>query len=343
MGAPATLSEQIVLGSKNGNKTYTFNEGHDRTRPTRWWFQQSKDGLILFVVFYSQACRWSRCMGCNLPSTCSQFHVSYKDLIKQIDFLFADADVAQRRTDIHKVIVSNNGSVLDQETFSSTALIYLVAQLNLHLPNLSVLSVETRPDYVDLPELEFLSRAMKEGDTPTRLELAIGFEAFDDAIRNKVYKKGLTKTTFENLVAALSPYGFGLKCYFMQKPVPGMTDEEAVLDIQNAIQYLAAVSDAHQRQVAISMHLNPTYAAYGTMLGQAFLAGQYQPPSLLDVARAVLEAENKAMEIFIGLSDEGLAVPKGSFLSNGSQRFVAPLQLFNTMQDYGILRSIIAN
>ena len=44
---------------------------------------------------------------------------------------------------MRKIIVSNNGSVLDEVTFSSTALIYLMAKLNLHLPNLAVLTLET--------------------------------------------------------------------------------------------------------------------------------------------------------------------------------------------------------
>ena len=64
--------------------------------------------------------------------------------------------------EIRKVIVSNNGSVLDRETFSSTALMYLLAQLNIHLPNLAVLSIETRPEYVEIAELDFMARAIAE-------------------------------------------------------------------------------------------------------------------------------------------------------------------------------------
>lgn len=56
-----SAADQISLGTAKGGKTYGFDEAHDASRPAQWWFQESNEGLILFVVFYSQACRWSRC------------------------------------------------------------------------------------------------------------------------------------------------------------------------------------------------------------------------------------------------------------------------------------------
>ena len=120
--------QQILIGSERGDKTYHFDEAHDRSRPAQLWFQQSHEGEILFVVFYSQACRWSRCLGCNLPSLMSTQHIDYRSLIAQIDWMFADPLVMQRRQSIRKVIVSNNGSILDEETFSSTASDGLIAE-----------------------------------------------------------------------------------------------------------------------------------------------------------------------------------------------------------------------
>ena len=296
------------------------------------WFQESDEGLILFIVFYTQACRWSKCLGCNLPSKCSQFHVSFKALIAQIDFVFKSTEVVKKRRDIRKLIISNNGSILDEATFSSTALIYLVTRINLTFANLSVLSMETRPEYVDLAELEFLSRALKEGDTPTELELAVGFEAFDERIRNEVFNKGLNLNIFEELVLKIASYGFRLKCYFMQKPVPGMSDEEAVLDIQRGIDYLSEL--AKRYNVKINIHLNPTYVAYGTLLERSFRNGDYSPPKLADVVRSAIHAEGKKTSVFIGLFDEGLAVPGGSFIRDGEDALVRIIELFNRTQDF---------
>lgn len=197
---------------------------------------------------------------------------------------------------------------------------YLMAKTNLNLPDLAILTIETRPEYVDIAELEFLARALEEGDTPTELELAVGFEALGERIRNDMFNKGLRLETFEGLVRKIAPYRYRLKCYFMQKPVPGMSDEEAVLDIAGAIAYLS--DTAHKHGVRINMHLNPTFVAFGTPLEQSFRNGEYTAPRLIDVARAALHAETRNISVFIGLHDEGLAVEGCSFLREGETELV---------------------
>jgi archaeosine synthase beta-subunit len=336
-----TIAKAILRESELAGKTYAFDDSHDARVPRQTWFQESDEGTILFIVFYSQACRWSRCMGCSLPSQMSSRHVSYRDLMVQVDHIFADPEIMARREAVRKVIVSNNGSVLDEETFSSTALMYLLARLNSNMPNMSVLSLESRPEYVDLAELEFIARALAEGETPATLEIAIGFEVFDDRIRNEVFQKGLTLDIFEGLVERMASYGFRLKCYFMQKPVPGMTDEAAVSDIQCAIDYLSDVGARYG--LAINMHLNPTFVAGGTPLENAFSKDDYEPPRLSDVARAAIHARGKGLSLFVGLSDEGLAVPGGTFIREGDAVLVDALEAFNRTQDYAILERLLAD
>jgi len=333
-----SATEEILQHSRESGKTYLFDEDHNHEKPVDLWFQDSHEGLVLFVVLFSQACRWSRCLGCNLPSKASKNHVSYRSLVAQIDSVFSRPDVVTAREKIRKLILSNNGSVLDEVTFSSTALMYLLCQLNLHVPNLSVLSVETRPEYVDFSELEFLSRALKEGDTPTALEIAIGFEAFDEEIRNRVFRKGLALETFEGLVQKIASHKFLLKCYFMQKPVPEMNDQEGIEDIRKAIDYLRSL--AVRYDIRINMHINPTFVAAGTLLEQAFLSGRYMPPRLQDVAQAARHARGKPLSIFIGLNDEGLAVEGGTFLRKGEEGLRRNLERFNRTQDFDLLDEI---
>lgn len=335
------VEKQILEGTRQGQKGYEFDTGHDSRRPADLWFQESVEGEILFVVFYTQACRWSRCLGCNLPSRMSRHHVGFKALLAQVDWVFAQPEVQRRRTRLRKVIVSNNGSVLDEKTFSSTALMYLAAQVNLHLPNLAVMCLETRVEYVEVAELEFLARALAEGETPSTLELAVGFEAFDERIRNRVFDKGLDLARFEQLCEAMAAYRFQLKCYFMQKPVPGMTDEDAVQDIHRAIDYLSQQVQRHG--LKINLHLNPTYVAYGTRLEESFRKGEYSPPRLRDVARAALHGEGKPISIFLGLSDEGQACAGGSFRRPGEEALVEQLERFNRTQDYRWLKEAVTH
>ncbi|MFH0823824.1 MAG: hypothetical protein V2B18_13830, partial [Pseudomonadota bacterium] len=58
-----TVGLSIMRGSAKAGKSYTFNDDHDETLPAQMWFQDSVEGEVLFIVFYSQACRWSRCLG----------------------------------------------------------------------------------------------------------------------------------------------------------------------------------------------------------------------------------------------------------------------------------------
>jgi len=344
---PDRLAEMILRGTDAAGKTYVFNEGHDPTKPTQWWFQESNEGLVLFVVFYTQACRWSRCLSCNLPSTCSKHNVPWRDLLAQINFLFALPEVQEKKGKIRQFIASNNGSVLDQDTFSSMALMHLIIMANLHFPNLEVFTVETRPEYVELAELDYLARGLSEGDTPTALEMAIGFEAFDEHVRNDLLFKGLTLDKVERLVAAMSVYGFRLKCYLMLKPVPSMTREESIADIHHAIEYLTQLSEKHldpktgEPMVRINIHVNPTYVAKGTPLEPAFAHGDYKPPTLRDVALAVLPSEASPLTVFISLYDEGLAVPGGSFRRPGDEALATLIASFNSTQDYDFLRRVL--
>ncbi len=333
------IKKQIMHGTEEAEKTYGFKEDHNPNLPAQFWFQESNEGNILFIVFYTQACRWSKCLGCNLPSLMSSTHISYKNLMAQIDHIFSLPEVIEKGKGLDKLIISNNGSILDEETFSSTALMYLIAKVNLILPNISMISFESRPEYVDIEELEFISRALKESDKPTQLEISIGFEAFDEHIRNDIFDKGLSLEKVDRLAKLLAPYKFHLKCYFMQKPVPGISDEAALQDIKDGIDYLDSLSKKYS--TVINMHLNPTYAATGTKLEEEFLKGNYAPPKLIDVAKAVYYSKDKDISIFLGLSDEGLACPGGSYIKPENMEMIALLEKFNKTQNYDILEKML--
>jgi radical SAM enzyme (TIGR01210 family) len=317
-------------------KTYSFDNDHNPLIPADHWFQNTPEGLTLFLVFYTLACRWGKCLGCNLPSLVSQFPVDFKNIMKQADYVFERLLSPGQKIELHKIILSNNGSVLDQETFSTTALLYFIAQMNIHCPNISTLCMETRSEYVDIHELEVISRALKEGYTPTDLELAIGFEAFDDTIRNKHFQKGMDLDTFEEMAALLAKYHFRLKAYFMLKPIPELTEENAIEDVKMGINYLNNLSEKYE--LDINLHLNPTYVAVGTPLERAFLEGRYVPPLIESVRLAILEAEGKRISVFVGLNDEGLAVEGGSFIRQGDELLIQRLELFNKTQDFQLIK-----
>lgn len=315
-----------------------YNDAHDPNKPLQFWFQDTVDGPTLFIVFYSLACRYGRCIGCNLYMQQSSKPVNFRCLMNQVDTVFHNPEILSRANEIRKVIVSNNGSMLDEHTFSSTALMYFIAQLSRYLPNVKILSLETRPEYVEEMELEFLERAI-EDSVISQIEIAVGLEAFCEDIRNEMMGKGLSLVAFENCVRKIAEHGIRLKCYFMFQPVPGVTTEQATMDLRETIIYLTDISQ--EFGIPINLHVNPTYAAKGTVLEREFLAGNYVPPRLYDVAHAIVSAEGTPLTIFVGLYDEGLAVPGGSFLRDGDEELVAILNKFNCTQDFGLLRSVL--
>ncbi len=335
-----TPREQILKHSKMAEKFFEFEEHADVTQPAQWWFQHSEEGLVLFCVFYTLACRWNLCVGCNLPSKSSIENVTYGDIIAQIDHLFERPEIAREKDNIHKLIISNNGSVLDQVTFPSTALMYLLARINTTFNNLTVLSIETRVEYVEWEELEFIARALKEREKPAILELAIGFEVFDERIRNRDFKKGLSLSSVEKLAKMVGRHGYSLKCYFMLKPVEALSGERGIDDIRLGIEWLHGLTEKYNTD--INIHLNPTYVAYGTDLEKQFRAGEYTPPHIVDAARAALYAKDTNVSVFLGLYDEGLAVPGGSFVREGDAAIIEKLETFNQNQDFAILEEVIS-
>ena len=50
---PAKVREQILKGSDKARKSYAFDNDHDPSLPAQMWFQQSSEGEVLFIVFYS--------------------------------------------------------------------------------------------------------------------------------------------------------------------------------------------------------------------------------------------------------------------------------------------------
>lgn len=341
---PSKLRTAVVRGTKEGDKTYTFDDQRTLREPVTYFFQESYEGVILFIVFRTPPCRHSKCTFCPLPQTGTLRTVSFWHYGEQIEAVFRDPMVKARLHEIRKVIVSNQGSILDEETFPTLALMHFVYLCQRDIRGFICLSLETRPEYVDRLELDALFRAMCEVDHRISIELAIGYEAHDDHVRNGLLKKGLVLNgrgmhTLESLARKCAERQFRLKCYFMLKPWPTFTDETAVEDVRQGIDFLNALAGEYGGK--ISMHLNPTFVGKGTALVTPFLQGEFVPPRLVDVARAALHAEGKRVPIFLGLNDEDMAVPGGSFLRRGDEPVVELLERFNRTQDFELLRAVV--
>ena len=336
--------ESALAGMERAGKAMELDDVKSLHEPVGFFFQESYEGTVLFIILKSPPCRHGACTFCGLTETSTTREMIIDHYGDQIDFIFKHRDVHARASEIVKVIVSNQGSVLDEDTFPSVVLNYLFYKMARRLQNLKIVCLESRPEYVDDHELETFRRFLQEVCQDIQLEIAIGYEAHDTVLRNTHLNKGLVlrekANSLEHLCSRMAENGFLLKCYFMQKPWMDMTDEEAIKDVKGGIDFLVEMMGIYSVQV--SMHLNPTFAAKGTLLADAYEHGTFVPPTLLDLTRAALHAEGRGLPMFLGLNDEGLAVPGGSFLREEDLWMVEILEEFNRTQEFGLLHDLIA-
>ncbi len=205
-------------------------------------------------------------------------------------------------------MLSNNGSILDDKTISIESLSYCVQQAVINLPRLKKIIFETRiDDYTNIHQLQVLEQLVKNFNLSIALELAIGFEIFDDYLRNDYYRKGLEKKVLEDKIQVLSQYNVSLKVYMMFKAVPDefMNLESAIQDLNNASEYFSKLSE--QYNVKINLHISPTYLAPGTQLYKDYKNKKYSPPSINDIDTMFHSLTvKKNLSYYISMNNEGL-------------------------------------
>jgi len=281
-------------------------------RPISFWFYNNYMGKGLFVVLYTPKCRYKLkkggCAGCSLPSLSSRKKaINKEDIIKQIDYVVNNISLKEKN-DINEIIMSNNGSILDFKTIDYDALKYFIKRSIYELPYLKQIVFETRIDeYSDFSKMQDLVEYKNQINPEIRYEIAIGFEIFDDELRNNYYQKGIDKKVLEENIKKLKNLNVNLRVYMMFKPVPDkfMDINKAIEDINNAAKYFSDLNKKYN--VNFILHITPTYLAKGTKLYKDYEKGLYTPVKLKDIE--LLYEKLKIYEnikYYISLNNEGL-------------------------------------
>lgn len=302
----------------------------DKTKPLFHWYVDSAFGKELVFALYTKPCRYGRCSFCSLPNMSEGGNeISAADIEKQIDFILGEYTEEQKK-EIAKISIYTASSSLDQECLPTRSLMYLSLKVS-NLPNLKILSMETRPEYVEDWELKALNNVLGES---VQLEVGIGYETHNLELRNKILQKGLTTKALHKLMKKLAENNSKLKAYLMLKPHPSLTEDEAIIEAENGIQELFELGRAYD--VMVSVHLNPTYIAEGCALTQEMIDTGFQPPELMSVIKVVDYAHHLKVPIYVGLDDEGQAVEGGTFRATGldKDKAVKAIQDFNRHQDF---------
>ena len=302
---------------------------------TQSWIYRGLSGKGLFLVLYTRRCRYAGCSACNLPQLGSPKRIHSCHINSQVNFAITGTLLLSEKKEIKEIILSNNGSTFDSRTLPTSSLLYFLTTASNHLPSLKKIVFETRVEYVEPVVLRLIRDTLAFDNKKIRLELAVGVEIFDDKKRNDVYGKDLSLQELEIMVKSIRDFDIQLRLYMMYKPLVGMSVREADEDIKKAVAYFDGLSVKYG--TGITMHLNPTYVAENTGLEAAFKKGDYSPPHLSEVRQLLLSLKNTGINIYVGLNDEGLAIPGGSFIKPGSEEDYKKLQEFNYTGDFQCL------
>ena len=160
----------------------------DKTKPLFHWYVDSAYGKELVFALYTRPCRYGRCAFCSLPDMSEGGEtVSAADIEKQVDYILAQY-TQEQINNIAKISIYTASSSLDQECLPTRSLMYLTLKVSF-LPKLKIISLETRPEYVEDWELKALQNVLGE---KVQLEVGIGYETHNQELRNKILEKGLT-------------------------------------------------------------------------------------------------------------------------------------------------------
>ena len=194
------------------------------------------------------------------------------------------------------------------------------------------------------------------------LELTVGLETLSREAQ-KFIGKGFGNGELKGLTMSLGKWNdysrseaerasapaFSLRAYYLLKPYP-LEGDEAIRDVLDGIAFLGALEK--ETGIRTTMHLNPVYVAKHTELVKVWKEKRYRPPSLELIGETLLAIRELAQKsdapvprLCLGLSDEGMAEPEGSFVPSGAEAegdLWRALLRFNEDRDEGKLKAFEA-
>jgi hypothetical protein len=220
------------------------------------------------VILRTAGCRWYRESGCTMCGYASEA------VSADADQIIRQFERAMHRYDGEEMIkIYTSGSFLDPEEVPVRARteILRMASAAGHV------LIETRPEFV-----VHLSDAI---DLVPSIEVAIGLETADDAIRQTCVNKGFSFDQYVRAAEACRSLGASVRTYLLLKP-PFLTERMAVNDVVESMRRAAPFTD--------TFSINPVNVQRNTLVEELFRRHLYAPPwiwSLVEVLRLSRDIE----------------------------------------------------
>jgi radical SAM enzyme (TIGR01210 family) len=302
----------------------------DLRRPLFFLHRPFLGDLDLLTIFNTKRCKY-QCHFCHLPAKSPKALVSEEDILAQ--FQFVVSELKHSLSLITRFTMSNEGSILDPDTFPFGTLRAIV-QGTRELRMVRRIVMETRLEFMNRDAIFELRRC----NPRVTFDILTGFESKDREIRDEFLYKQEPISSFLNGLDAVAASGCDLTAYVLFKPSPYMTDEEAFQEAESSIDYL--VEHCQSRRIGLTIRLNPMYAATGTKWAEiARTTPTYKPPRLTDVMKLAQKKSKEGLQLYIGISREGIDENWGSYLcrEDYSDALIRPIKLFNERKslDFG--------
>jgi radical SAM enzyme (TIGR01210 family) len=280
------------------------NSAESPSMPHYYLHRRFLEDQDLLIILNTKRCRY-RCSFCDLPQKSAKDLIGSDDIVAQ--FLFVMSELKNSLSILDCLTLSNEGSVLDTETFPKDALLEIVGASS-ELRTVGRVVLETRLEFATRNYLDSIAKRNRRA----RIDILTGFETLSAEIRHTWLKK---QETVEGFLAGLDEIANGstdLTAYVLYKPDPFMNDEEAFQEALDSIRFL--VGECQTRTIPLTIRLNPMYAAANTKwASRAAEIGGFVPPRLSDVLDLGNLLREKGTRVYIGLTAEGLADESGTF------------------------------
>lgn len=279
----------------------------------------------LLIIFNTKRCRY-RCHFCHLPYKCSPTWIPGENILAQFEYVINELKHSLSVFD--RVTISNEGSILDPETFPTESLIK-IAECTSELRRVRKFVLESRLEFIT----PTIIQQIKNANPRAKIDILTGFETLDSNIKDNILGKHHTLKEFEVGLDRIAETRSDLTTYVMFKPSQAMSDKEALAEASASIDYLK--KQCEDRDINLTVRLNPMYASKDSVWSNvARNTPEYKPPRLTDIMTLSFQKAQEGVKIYIGLSTEGLEESWGTYRSREdfTPELIKQVVLFNNNQ-----------
>ena len=237
-----------------------------------WNEKETLDGKEVVsrtIILMTRGCSWARKLGCSMcgyTNDSIDVDLSLEDLMNQVDEGLKGGDHYEY------IKIFTSGSFLDDREIENGIALKMISYLDEKAPDARIL-IESRPEYVD----ENLIGGLK--DRHSNIEIAIGLEDGDDAVRSQLIRKGFTYEQYREAGRLLKREGVHIKTYLLLKP-PFLGEGDSIEKT------LLSIEKVHNDFPGSTISVNPMNIQSNTPVENMYIRGIYRPPwlwSLLEV------------------------------------------------------------